>query len=76
MCITHALNTMVKKSFDRGSALCDIWNKANKVVTCFRSSTSASEMLTQMQQEMHTKWKQSRTALFTCFNTCMVKDKL
>ncbi|CAM4569352.1 unnamed protein product [Leuciscus chuanchicus] len=53
VCIAHALNTMVKKSFDRVPALCDIRNKAKKVVTYFRSSTSAKEMLNQVQQEMN-----------------------
>ncbi|XP_048039087.1 zinc finger BED domain-containing protein 4-like [Megalobrama amblycephala] len=53
VCIAHALNTMVKKSFDQVPALCDIRNKAKKVVTYFRSSTSAKEMLTQVQKEMN-----------------------
>ncbi|XDV31713.1 hypothetical protein PO909_002676 [Leuciscus waleckii] len=53
VCIAHALNTMVKKSFDQVPALCDIRNKAKKVVTYFRSSTSAKEMLTQVQQDMN-----------------------
>jgi len=44
---------MVKKSFDQVPALCDILSKAKNVVTYFRSSTSAKEMLTQVQQEMN-----------------------
>ncbi|KAI7800885.1 putative zinc finger BED domain-containing protein 1-like, partial [Triplophysa rosa] len=50
--IAHALNLMVKKSFDQVSALCDIRTKAKKIVTYFRSSTIAKEKLNQMQQDM------------------------
>ncbi|XDV34174.1 hypothetical protein PO909_004366 [Leuciscus waleckii] len=52
ICIAHALNLIVKKSFDDISTFNDIRSKCRKLVTYFRTSTTAKERLAQVQEQM------------------------
>lgn len=53
VCIAHALNLVVKKSIDQTPGLEDLRTRARKVVTYFRSSTTAKEKLKNVQQQMN-----------------------
>ena len=52
ICIAHALNLIVRKSFDDISTFYDIRSKCRKLVTYFRTSTTAKERLAQVQEQM------------------------
>ncbi|CAM4665410.1 unnamed protein product [Leuciscus chuanchicus] len=52
ICIAHALNLIVRKSFDDISTFNDIRSKCRKLVTYFRTSTTAKERLAQVQEQM------------------------
>ncbi|XP_077086696.1 uncharacterized protein LOC143738592 [Siphateles boraxobius] len=52
VCIAHALNLIVGKSFDDISSFNDIRTKCRKLVTYFRTSTTAKERLAQVQEQM------------------------
>nr|XP_055070155.1 E3 SUMO-protein ligase ZBED1-like [Misgurnus anguillicaudatus] len=52
ICIAHALNLIVKKSFDDISSFNEIRIKCRKLVTFFRTSTTAKERLAQVQEQM------------------------
>lgn len=52
ICIAHALNLLVRKSFDQIPALCEIRTKAKKIVTYFRTSTTGKEKLDGLQLQM------------------------
>ncbi|KAM9307434.1 E3 SUMO-protein ligase ZBED1-like [Pholidichthys leucotaenia] len=53
VCIAHALNLVVKKSLDQTPGLEDLRTRAWKVVTYFRSSTTAKEKLRNVQQQIN-----------------------
>nr|XP_033491419.1 zinc finger BED domain-containing protein 4-like [Epinephelus lanceolatus] len=46
------MNLMVKKALDHNPVVCDIRAKLRKMVGYFRSSTTAKERLTQVQEQM------------------------
>ncbi|KAJ7983682.1 hypothetical protein DPEC_G00374110 [Dallia pectoralis] len=48
VCIAHALNLIVRKSFDEINSFNDILSKCRKLVTYFRTSTTAKERLAQV----------------------------
>ncbi|XP_075999197.1 E3 SUMO-protein ligase ZBED1-like [Genypterus blacodes] len=52
LCIAHSLNLIVKKSFDEVPGLSELRAKCRKMVTFFRTSTTAKETLTQVQRQM------------------------
>ncbi|XP_051793003.1 E3 SUMO-protein ligase ZBED1-like [Acanthochromis polyacanthus] len=52
VCIAHTINLLVRKSFDDVPGLNDLRHKCRRLVTLFRSSTSAKERLVQVQEEM------------------------
>ncbi|CAM4530187.1 unnamed protein product [Leuciscus chuanchicus] len=52
ICIAHGLNLIVRKSFDDISTFNDIRSKCRKLVTYFRTSTTAKERLAQVQEQM------------------------
>jgi len=52
VCIAHALNLIVRKSFDDISSFNDIRTKCRKLVTYFRTSTTAKERLAQVQEQI------------------------
>lgn len=53
VCIAHALNLVVKKSLEQTPGLEDLRTRARRMVTLFRSSTTAKERLTSMQVQMN-----------------------
>ena len=53
LCFAHTLNLVVKKSLDITPGLQDLRTRARKVVTFFRTSTTAKEKLTEVQEQMH-----------------------
>lgn len=54
ICIAHSLNLIVRKSCDQIPTITEIRNKARDIVTYFRSSVTAKEKLTQIQQQLGT----------------------
>ncbi|XP_076137405.1 E3 SUMO-protein ligase ZBED1-like [Alosa pseudoharengus] len=52
ICIAHALNLIVKKSFDDVPGLNELRTKCRKLVTYFRTSTTGKERLAQVQVQM------------------------
>ncbi|KAK0151151.1 Zinc finger BED domain-containing protein 1 [Merluccius polli] len=52
VCVAHAINLMVKKSMDETPGLENLRSSARRIVTLFRSSTTAKERLSQMQERM------------------------
>ncbi|KAJ7997536.1 hypothetical protein DPEC_G00230030 [Dallia pectoralis] len=52
VCIAHALNLIVRKSFEEISSFNDIRSKCRKLVTYFGTSTTAKERLAQVQEQM------------------------
>ncbi|XP_078023476.1 E3 SUMO-protein ligase ZBED1-like [Epinephelus lanceolatus] len=52
ICVAHTMNLMVKKALDHDPVVCDIRAKLRKMVGYFRSSTTAKERLTQVQEQM------------------------
>ncbi|KAJ8352141.1 hypothetical protein SKAU_G00236170 [Synaphobranchus kaupii] len=52
VCIAHNLNLIVLKSFEHTPGLNDMRTKSRKIVTYFRTSTTAKERLTQVQERM------------------------
>ncbi|KAL7406999.1 hypothetical protein ABVT39_001380 [Epinephelus coioides] len=52
ICVTHSLNLIVQKSFDQVPILNDIRAKSRKIVTYFRTSTTAKDRLSHMQDSM------------------------
>ena len=52
ICVAHALNLIVRKSFDQVPVLADLREKARKIVTYFRTSTTGKERLGQIQVSM------------------------
>ncbi|XP_052406871.1 E3 SUMO-protein ligase ZBED1-like [Carassius gibelio] len=52
ICFAHALNLIVRKSFDDIRSFNDIRSKCRKLVTYFRTSTTAKEGLAQVQEQM------------------------
>ncbi|XP_023805548.1 zinc finger BED domain-containing protein 4-like [Oryzias latipes] len=55
ICIAHSLNLIVRKSCDQIPAITEIRNKTRHIVTYFRSSVTAKEKLTQIQQQLGTQ---------------------
>ncbi|KAK0134299.1 Zinc finger BED domain-containing protein 4 [Merluccius polli] len=51
VCIAHAINLIVKKSLDETPGLDNLRTSARRIVTLFRSSTTAKERLAQMQEQ-------------------------
>ncbi|XP_029316992.1 zinc finger BED domain-containing protein 1-like [Cottoperca gobio] len=54
ICIAHTMNLIVRKSCDQVETLTEIRNKTRQIVTYFRSSTTAKEKFTQIQQQLGT----------------------
>ena len=52
ICFVHALNLVVKKSLDATPVLADIRSRSRKVVTYFKTSTTAKEKLREVQEQM------------------------
>ncbi|KAJ8364737.1 hypothetical protein SKAU_G00135680 [Synaphobranchus kaupii] len=52
VCIAHNLNLIVRKSFEHTPGLNDMRTKSRKIVAYFRTSTTAKERLTQVQERM------------------------
>ncbi|XP_073727347.1 zinc finger BED domain-containing protein 4-like isoform X3 [Misgurnus anguillicaudatus] len=52
ICIAHALNLVVKKSLDATPGLEDIRTRARRMVTYFKTSTTAKERLREKQEQM------------------------
>ncbi|XP_062872093.1 zinc finger BED domain-containing protein 4-like [Trichomycterus rosablanca] len=52
LCVAHNLNLIVKKSFEEVPGLSELRAKCRKMVTYFRTSTTAKETLTQVQKQM------------------------
>ncbi|XP_056442541.1 E3 SUMO-protein ligase ZBED1-like isoform X2 [Gadus chalcogrammus] len=53
LCFAHTLNLVVKKSIDATPGLEDIRTRARKVVTFFRTSTTAKEKLKEVQEQLN-----------------------
>lgn len=51
-CFAHMLNLVVKKSLTQTSVMEDIRNRAQKIVALFKSSTTAKERMSEIQQQM------------------------
>ncbi|XP_042073325.1 zinc finger BED domain-containing protein 4-like [Haplochromis burtoni] len=78
ICIAHTLNLVVKKALDQTPELSDIRAKSRKIVGYFRSSTSAKERLSVVQeqlrkpqhkllQEVETRWNSTYNMLQRLF---------
>lgn len=52
ICIAHALNLVVKKSLDATPGLEDVRTRARRMVTYFKTSTTAKERLREKQEQM------------------------
>lgn len=52
LCFAHSLNLVVKKSLDVTPGLEDLRTRARKVVTFFKTSTTAKEKLREVQEQM------------------------
>ncbi|KAK0147477.1 Zinc finger BED domain-containing protein 1 [Merluccius polli] len=52
LCIAHSLNLIVRKSFDEVPGLAELRAKCRKMVTYFRTSTTAKETLAAVQKQM------------------------
>ena len=52
LCIAHSLNLIVRKSFDEVAGLAELRAKCRKMVTYFRTSTTAKETLASVQKQM------------------------
>ncbi|KAK1889339.1 Zinc finger BED domain containing protein 1 [Dissostichus eleginoides] len=52
-CFAHSLNLVVKKSLDATPGLQDLRTRARKVVTFFKTSTTAKEKLREVQEQMN-----------------------
>ena len=53
LCFAHTLNLVVKKSIDATPGLEDLRTRARKVVTFFRTSTTAKEKLKEVQEQLN-----------------------
>ncbi|KAJ4932479.1 hypothetical protein JOQ06_010900 [Pogonophryne albipinna] len=53
LCFAHSLNVVVKKSLDATPGLQDLRTRARKVVTFFKTSTTAKEKLREVQEQMN-----------------------
>ncbi|XP_078030269.1 E3 SUMO-protein ligase ZBED1-like [Epinephelus lanceolatus] len=53
ICFAHALNLVVKKSLDATPGLEDLRTRARKVVSFFKTSTTAKEKLREVQEQMN-----------------------
>ncbi|XP_051244075.1 zinc finger BED domain-containing protein 4-like [Dicentrarchus labrax] len=53
LCFAHSLNLVVKKSLDATPGLEDLRTRARKVVTLFKTSTTAREKLKEVQEQMN-----------------------
>ncbi|KAL3979503.1 chromosome alignment-maintaining phosphoprotein 1 [Sarotherodon galilaeus] len=78
ICIAHTLNLVVKKALDQTPELSDIRAKSRKIVGYFRSSTTAKERLSVVQeqlrkpqlkliQEVETRWNNTYNMLQRLF---------
>nr|XP_043873805.1 E3 SUMO-protein ligase ZBED1-like [Solea senegalensis] len=52
ICIAHTINLIVHKSFDDVEGLNELRQKCRRLVTLFRTSTTAKERLVQVQEQM------------------------
>ena len=52
VCFAHALNLLLKKSLHATPGLADIRSRSRKVVTYFKTSTTAKEKLREVQEQM------------------------
>jgi len=52
ICIAHSMNLIVRKACDQIPTFTEIRSKTRHIVTYFRSSTTAKEKLSQMQQQL------------------------
>ncbi|XP_029301006.1 zinc finger BED domain-containing protein 4-like [Cottoperca gobio] len=52
ICVAHTLNLLIKKALDQNPVLSDIRASSRKVVGYFKSSTTAKERLTKVQEQM------------------------
>ncbi|KAG7526985.1 zinc finger BED domain-containing protein 4-like [Solea senegalensis] len=52
ICIAHTINLIVRKSFDDVEGLNELRQKCRRLVTLFRTSTTAKERLVQVQEHM------------------------
>ncbi|KAJ8259529.1 hypothetical protein GJAV_G00170380 [Gymnothorax javanicus] len=71
ICVAHALNLIVRKSFDQVPALADIQEKARKIVTYFRTSTAGKERLGQIQGSMRRPKKKLLIEVETRWNSTL-----
>ncbi|KAK1890214.1 Zinc finger BED domain containing protein 1 [Dissostichus eleginoides] len=53
LCFAHSLNLVLKKSLDATPGLQDLRTRARKVVTFFKTSTTAKEKLREVQEQMN-----------------------
>ncbi|XP_068179073.1 E3 SUMO-protein ligase ZBED1-like [Antennarius striatus] len=52
VCIAHTINLIVRKSFDDVEGLNELRQKSRRLVTLFKTSTTATERLVQVQEQM------------------------
>ena len=73
----YALNLIVRKSFDDISSFNDIRSKCRKLVTHFRTSTTAKERLAQVQEQMGRPVLKMITEVDTRWNSsCNMLERL
>ncbi|XP_030266357.1 uncharacterized protein LOC115577621 [Sparus aurata] len=67
--VAHMLNLLIKKALGQNTVLSDIRVKARKMVGYFKSSTTAKERLTKVQEQMGRPSLKLIQEVETCWNT-------